>query len=108
MGQGPGICSGFNEHDPQLLSQKRKDKQNQHIFLVVQCLIPCLLIAYTQQLDILRSNQENHTPEIFLECYCVTRKKPIGCEKSKPQTKMLINLRFCGQCTCLNLCCDWS
>ena len=31
------------------------------------------------------------TPEIFLECYCVTRKKPIGREKTKPQTKMLID-----------------
>ena len=31
-------------------------------------------------------------PEIFLECYCVARKKPIKCEITKPQERKLINL----------------
>ena len=39
---------------------RKEDKQNQNIFLVFQCPIPHLLIAYTQQLGILQSNQENH------------------------------------------------
>ena len=30
------------------------------------------------------------TPEIFWECYCLAREKPIRCEKTKPQAKMLI------------------
>ena len=37
------------------------------------------------------------TPEIFLECYCLAREKPIRCEKTKPQARTLISLWFCGQ-----------
>ena len=48
------------------------------------------------------------TPEIFLECHCVARKKPIRCEKRKPQARMLISLWFCGLLACPDLCCDWS
>ena len=48
------------------------------------------------------------TPELFLECYCVARRKPIKCEKTKPQARTLISLWFCGRFACLDLCCDWS
>jgi len=47
------------------------------------------------------------TPEIFLECYCGARKKPIGAEKTKPQARTLITLWFCHLLTCPDLCCDW-
>ena len=30
------------------------------------------------------------TPEIFLECYCAARKKPIRCEKTKLQARTLV------------------
>ena len=36
------------------------------------------------------------TPEIFLECYCAARKKPVRREKTKPQARPLISLWFCG------------
>ena len=48
------------------------------------------------------------TPESFLECYCVARKKPIRREKTKLQARTLISLWFCGLLACPNLCCDWS
>ena len=32
------------------------------------------------------------TPEIFMECYCVGRNKPIRCEITKPQTATVISL----------------
>ena len=35
-------------------------------------------------------------PEIFLECYCVARKKPIKCEITKPQERKLFSLWSCG------------
>ena len=47
-------------------------------------------------------------PEIFLECYCLAREKPIKLEKTKRQAKTLISLWFCGQFTCHDLCCYWS
>ena len=34
------------------------------------------------------------TPEIFMECYCVARNKPIRHEKTKPQTAAVISLWF--------------
>ena len=54
---------------------REQDKQNQHIFLVVLCPIPWLLIAYTQQLDILRSNQENHEHQKYLRNFVVLQEK---------------------------------
>ena len=36
------------------------------------------------------------TPEIFLECFCVARKRPIRREKTEPQARTLISLWFCG------------
>ena len=48
------------------------------------------------------------TPEIFLECYCVARKKLIIREKTKPQARTLISLWFCGLLAYHDLCCDWS
>ena len=47
------------------------------------------------------------TPEIFLECYCGARKKPIRAEKTKLQARMLISLWFCGLLACPDLCSDW-
>lgn len=43
-----------------------------------------------------------------MECYCVTKKKPIRCEKSKPQTAMVISLWFWCLFACPGPCCDWS
>ena len=58
---------------------------------------------------VLQSDRENRrTPEIFWECYCFAREKPIRCGKTKPQARTLISLWFCGQFMCLDLCCDWS
>ena len=37
----------------------------------------------------LSQTRKPSTPEIFLEC-CVARKKPIRCEKTKPQARTLI------------------
>ena len=48
------------------------------------------------------------TREIFPECYCLAREKPISHEKTKPQARTLVSLWFCGQFTCPDLCCDWS
>ena len=31
------------------------------------------------------------TPEIFMECYCVARNKPIKREKTKPETATVIS-----------------
>ena len=57
----------------------------------------------------LQSNRENREiSEIFLECYCVARKKPIRYEKTKLQARLLISLWFCGLFTCPDLCRDWS
>ena len=42
------------------------------------------------------TNGKPWTPEIFLGCYCVARKKPISGEKTKPQARTLISLWFCG------------
>ena len=47
-------------------------------------------------------------PEIFLECYCVARKKPIRREKTKLQAGTLISLRFGGLLACPDLCCGRS
>ena len=46
------------------------------------------------------------TREIFLECYCLAREKPIRREKTKPQARTLVSLWFRGQFTCPDLCCD--
>ena len=54
---------------------------------------------------VLQSDRENsRTPEIFWECYCFAREKPIRCEKTKPQARMSISLWFHGQFKCLDLC----
>ena len=34
------------------------------------------------------------TQEIFMECYCVARNKPIRSKRTKPQTATVISLRF--------------
>ena len=58
---------------------------------------------------VLQSSWENRrTPEIFQECYCLAREKPIRCEKTKRQARMLISLWFHGQFAYTDLCCDWS
>ena len=52
---------------------------------------------------------ETHkTPEIFMECFCVAKRKPVRHEKPKPQTARIVSLWFCGLLTCLELHCDWS
>ena len=47
------------------------------------------------------------TPEIFMECYCVARNKPIRRKITKPQTATVISLWFRGLLTCPELYCDW-
>ena len=48
------------------------------------------------------------TPEIFMECYCVARNKPIRREITKPQTATVSSLWFWGLLACPELYCDWS
>ena len=48
------------------------------------------------------------TTEIFMEGYCVVRKKPIRYEKTKPQTAKVISLWFWGLLACPELYCVWS
>ena len=43
------------------------------------------------------------TPEIFMECYCVVRNKPIRREIIKPQTATVISLWFWGLLVCPEL-----
>ena len=47
------------------------------------------------------------TPEIFMECYCVARNKPIRREITKPQTATVISLWFWGLLAYPELYCDW-
>ena len=47
------------------------------------------------------------TPEIFMECYCVARNKPIRHEITKLQTTTVIILWFWGLLACPELCCEW-
>ena len=47
------------------------------------------------------------TLEIFMECYCVSRNKPIRHGITKPQTAMVISLLFWGLLTCPELYFDW-
>ena len=47
------------------------------------------------------------TPEIFMECYCVARNKPIRHEITKPQTAMVISLWSWGLLVRPELYCDW-
>ena len=49
--RGLGISPGYSEHDPQLLSleNRRKIEPNK----IPSCLIPRLLVVFTQQLEIL-------------------------------------------------------
>ena len=42
--------------------------------------------------------EKSWTSEIFLECYCVARKKPIRREKTKPKARTLITV--CGFVAC--------
>ena len=48
------------------------------------------------------------TPQIFVECYCVGRRKPIRHGKTKLQTAMVISFWFWGLLACPKLYCDWS
>ena len=48
------------------------------------------------------------TPEIFMECYCVARNKPIRGEITKPQTATVISLWFWSLLAYPELYCDWS
>ena len=48
------------------------------------------------------------TPEIFMECYCVARNKPIRCVITKPRTATVIKLWFWGLLAYPELYCDWS
>ena len=47
------------------------------------------------------------TPEIFMECYCVARSKPIRRVITKLQTATVISLWFWGLLACPELYCDW-
>ena len=47
------------------------------------------------------------TPEIFMECYCVERSKPIRRQITKPQTATVISLWFWGLLAYPELYCDW-
>ena len=47
------------------------------------------------------------TPEIFMECYCDARNKPIRCKITKPQTASAISLWFWGLLAYPELYCDW-
>ena len=47
------------------------------------------------------------TPEIFMECYCVVRNKPIRHEITKLRTAAVISLWFWGLLACPELYCDW-
>ena len=48
------------------------------------------------------------TPEIFMECYCVAKNKPIEREITKPQTATVISLWFWSLLACPKLYCDWQ
>ena len=39
------------------------------------------------------------TQEIFIECFCVAKRKPVRSEKPKPQTTIIVSLWFCGLLT---------
>ena len=47
------------------------------------------------------------TPEIFMECYCDARNKPMRCEITKPQTASVISLWFWGLLAYPELYCEW-
>ena len=47
-----------------------------------------MMVAFTVKLT------KPWTPEIFLECYCVAKRKPIRHEKSRPQTATIVSLWF--------------
>ena len=48
------------------------------------------------------------TLEIFQECYCLAKEKPVRHEKTKPQARtLIISLWFCDQFACPDLCGDW-
>ena len=47
------------------------------------------------------------TPEIFMECYCVARNKPIRRKITKRQTATVISLWFWGLLAYPELYCDW-
>ena len=49
--QGPGISPGYDERLPQLLSKENKRKIEPKE--VSSCLIPRVLVVFTQQLEIL-------------------------------------------------------
>ena len=48
---GPGISPGYYERLPERLSKEKKRKIEPKE--VPSCLIPCLLVVFTQQLEIL-------------------------------------------------------
>ena len=43
-----------------------------------------------------------------MKCYCVARKEPIRCEKTKPQIAIMIHLWFWDLLACPEFYCDWS
>ena len=49
-GWGPGISSGFHAYKPRYFHRKTEDKYKKEI---PSCLIPHLLVVFTQQLEIL-------------------------------------------------------
>ena len=48
------------------------------------------------------------TQEIFMECYCVTRRKPMRHDKTANSKDNIISFWFCGLLACPELNCDWS
>ena len=48
-----------------------------------------------------------NTRDIYMECYCGARNKPIRREITKPQTAMVINFWFWGLLAYPELYCDW-
>ena len=82
----------------------------------MQCRFDALqtqLLAYSFQntyLSFLRSTVKLiklWTPEIFMECYCDARNKPMRCEITKPQTASVISFWFWGLLAYSELYCDW-
>ena len=62
----------------------------------IQC-CTCITVKFTKP----------WTPEIFMECYCDARNKPIRCKITKPQTASAISLWFWGLLAYPELYCDW-
>ena len=68
---------------------------------------PCLMVKEQQNNNITVKLTKPLTPEIFMECYCVARNKPIRRKITKPQTATVISLWFWGLLAYPELYCDW-